>query len=127
MVQEKSVSEEVGSKVLTKPLPKILDELEMHIKSAEEAANRANDSARLAQQAAAKSIAASEEMRTFGETAAENAKKSAEEALAKAEEALVKAVVKRLTKGEWIATLVVINLAIVFGAVMLAYALGQAS
>ena len=36
-----------------------------------------------------------------------------------------KAVVKRLARWDWIATLIVINLAIVFGAVMLAFALAQ--
>ena len=127
MVQENGVqSEEVGSKVLTKPLPRILDELEMHIKAAERAANSASESARLARVAASDSIAASKDAKIAGEMAAEKARKAAEEALAKAEEALVKAVVKRLTNWEWITTLVIINLAIVFGAVMLAFALAQA-
>jgi hypothetical protein len=43
----------------------------------------------------------------------------------KAEEAMVKAVVKRLARWDWIATLIVINLAIAFGAVMLDLALAQ--
>jgi len=118
--------EETGAKVLTKPLPKVLDELEVNIKAAKEAAQRANESARLAQQAAADSITASKEAREAGERATEVARKEAEKALAKAEEALVKAVVKRLSRWDWIATLIVINLAIVFGAVMLAFALAQA-
>jgi len=42
------------------------------------------------------------------------------------EETLVKAVIKRLTRWEWIATLVIINLAIVFAAVLFAVAIGQA-
>jgi len=117
---------EVGSKVLTKPLPKVLDELEGHIKAADEASKRANESARLGQQAAADSITASKEAREAGEKYAEVARKEAEKAMAKAEEALVKAVVKRLARWDWIATLIVINLAIVFGAVMLAFALAQA-
>ena len=116
---------EVGSKVLTKPLPKVLDELEGHIKATEEAARRANESAKLAQQAAADSIAAVKNAQEVGERAAEVARKEAQEALAKAEEAMVKAVVKRLARWDWIATLIVINLAIVFGAVMLAFALAQ--
>ena len=120
-------TKEAGSEVLTKPLPKVLDELERHIKATEEAARRATESAKLAQQAAADSIAAANNAQEVGERAAEVARKEAQEALAKAEEALVKAVVKRLARWDWIATLIVINLAIVFGAVMLAFALAQAS
>ena len=128
MVQESTTpKEEAGSKVLTKPLPKVLDELEMHIKAAQEAANRANESAMLARQAAMESVSASKDAREAGEKATEMASKEASEALAKAEEALVKAVVRRLTRWEWITTLIVINLAIVFGAVMLAFALAQAT
>ena len=116
----------IGTKVLTKPLPKVLDELEGYIEAAEAAARRANESVRLAQQAATESITAAKNAREAGEKAAEAAKQAAEEALSKAEEALVKSVVKRLTRWEWIATLIVINLAIVFGAVMLAFAMAQA-
>ena len=124
--EDTALTEEAGAKVLTKPLPKILDELEGHIKAAKEAAARANESSRLAQQAAADSITASKEAYEAGERAAEAARKEAEKAMAKAEEALVKAVIKRLARWDWIATLIVINLAIVFGAVMLAFALAQA-
>jgi hypothetical protein len=42
---------DVGSEVLTKPLPKVLDELEGHIKATEEA-KRASESANLAQRVA---------------------------------------------------------------------------
>ena len=127
MAEEETIpTEKVGAKVLIQPLPKVLDELEGHIKAAEEAAVRANGSARLAQQAATDSIAASEKAREAGERAAEVARKEAAEALSKAEEALVKAVVKRLSRWDWVATLIVINLAIVFGAVMLAVALAKA-
>jgi colicin import membrane protein len=124
--EDTAPTNEIGAKVLVKPLPKILDELEGHIKTAEEAAKRAHESAILAQQAATKSITASEYAREAGEKAAEMARKAAEEALAKAEEALVKAVVKRLARWEWITTLIVINLAIIFGAVLLAFALAKA-
>jgi colicin import membrane protein len=124
--EDTAPTNEMGAKVLVKPLPKILDELEGHIKTAEEAAKRAHESAILAQQAATKSITASEYAREAGEKAAEMARKAAEEALAKAEEALVKAVVKRLARWEWITTLIVINLAIIFGAVLLAFALAKA-
>ncbi len=37
---------------------------------------------------------------------------------------LIKAVIKRLTRGEWIALLVIINMAIVFAAVLFAVAIG---
>jgi colicin import membrane protein len=124
--EDSAPTNEMGAKVLVKPLPKILDELEGHIKTAEEAAKRAHDSALLAQQAANKSIAASENAREAIEKATEVARKAADEALAKAEEALVKAVVKRLSRWEWITTLIVINLAIIFGAVLLALALAKA-
>ncbi|MEE8204582.1 MAG: hypothetical protein V3T68_00880, partial [Dehalococcoidales bacterium] len=60
------------------------------------------------------------------EEVAEVARKAAQEALTKAEEALVRAVIKRLTRGEWIFLLIVINLAVVFAAVLLAVAIGQA-
>ena len=127
MAKEDTIpTEEVGAKVLTKPLPIILDELEGHIKAAKEAAQRANESASLAQKAATDSIAASKEAYEAGERAAAAAREEAALALAKAEEAMVKAVVKRLARWDWIATLIVINLAIVFGAVMLAFALAQA-
>ena len=46
------------------------------------------------------------------------AKRAAEEALAKAEEALIKSIIKRLTRWDWIATLVIINLSIIFAAVL---------
>jgi hypothetical protein len=125
MAKEDTEPTDVGSEVLTKPLPKVLDELEGHIKATEEAARRANESAKLAQQAAAESIAAAQNAKEVGEKAAEVARKEAQEAMAKAEEAMVKAVVKRLARWDWIATLIVINLAIVFGAVMLALAFAQ--
>ena len=112
-------TEEVGAKVLVKPLPQILDDMVGLIKAAEEASKRAQESAKMAKDAAEDAFAA-------GERAAEVARKEAQEALSKAEEALVKAVVKRLTRWEWITTLIVINLAIVFGAVLLAFALAKA-
>lgn len=117
---------EAGAKVLVKPLPQILNELEGLIKSAQAAATRASDSAELAEQAAANAIAAAEESRLVGERIAEEARLEAQEALSKAEEALVKAVIKRLSRWDWIATLIVINLAIIFCAVLIAFALASA-
>jgi colicin import membrane protein len=127
MIKENAApAEEAGAKVLVKPLPQILNELEGLIKSAQAAAGRANDSAELAEQAAANATAAAEESRLAGERIAEEARQEAQEALSKAEEALVKAVVKRLARWDWIATLIVINLAIIFCAVMIAFALAKA-
>jgi len=89
-------------------------------RAAREASARAEEIARAK---AEETKRAAKEATTRAEEIARLAREAAEQAMAKAEEALVKAVVKRLTQWEWIATLVVINLAIVFGAVMLAVAL----
>jgi len=118
-------AEESGAKVLVKPLPKILDDLDEHIRAAILASREAQESARLAARAAADAIAAAKDSRDSGDRIAQEARKQAQEALAKAEEALVKAVIKRLSHGEWIVTLIVINLALVFGAAFLAVALMQ--
>ncbi len=127
MVKEDTApTEEAGAKVLVKPLPQILNELEKQIRAAEAAVRRANESAGLAEQAAASAIAAAEESRLVGERIAEEARLEAQEALSKAEEALVKAVMKRLSRWDWIATLIVINLAIIFCAVLIAFALAKA-
>jgi colicin import membrane protein len=127
MVKEGTTSaEEAGAKVLVKPLPQILNELEGLIKAVDAAARRASDSAGLAEEAAASAIAAAEESRLVGERIAEEARLEAQEALSKAEEALVKAVIRRLSRWDWIATLIVINLAIIFCAVLIAFALAKA-
>ena len=127
MVKEGTApAEEAGAKVLVKPLPQILNELEGLIKAADTAARRASDSAGLAEEAAASAIAAAEESRLVGERIAEEARLEAQEALSKAEEALVKAVIRRLSRWDWIATLIVINLAIIFCAVLIAFALAKA-
>jgi colicin import membrane protein len=127
MVKQEAIpEEEPGDKVLVKPLPHILNELEGHIKSAEAASERARNSAELAEQAAQNAIVAAEESRLAGERIAEEARLEAQEALSKAEEALVKAVVKRLARWDWVATLIVINLAIIFCAVLIAFALAKA-
>ena len=92
-------TEEIGKKLLKNPLPQVLDEMERHIEAAEDAAKRAEGAANVA--------------------------KEIEERLSKTEEALVKAVIKRLTRSEWILVLIVINLAIIFAAVLFAAAIAQ--
>jgi len=67
---------------------------------------------------------AAEDAGAKAESIANSAKLAAEEAMNKAQEALVKAVIKRLTSWEWISILVIINLSIVFAAVLLATAFG---
>jgi restriction endonuclease Mrr len=119
-------SEESGAKVLVKPLPKILDDLDEHIRSAILASREAQESARLAARSAADAIAAAKDSKETGERIAQEAKREAEEALAKAEEALVKAVIKRLSHSEWVITAIVLILAVVFGAVFLSVALMSA-
>ena len=129
-----------GSKILVKPLPKILDELERSINfvrelaervevASAEAHNSAEDAKRAAEEAVgASSIASAEARKAAGEAtrAAGEATKAAEEAMARAEEALLKSVVRRLTRSQWMTVLIVINLAIIFAAVLLSVALTQA-
>jgi ElaB/YqjD/DUF883 family membrane-anchored ribosome-binding protein len=98
MVDEKVKPKETP-KILTKPLPQILDEMEGIIESAAEAARRAAEA---------------------------NAK--AEEALSKAEEALVAAKTKTLFSWQTIIIIVVVMLGSIFGAVAISLglsALGQ--
>ena len=119
-------TEDSGAKVLVKPLPKILDDLDEHIRSAILASREAQESARLAARSAADAIAAAKDSRESGERIAQEAQRKAEEALAKAEEALVKAVIKKLSQSEWAVTAIVLILALVFGAAFLAVALMSA-
>ncbi len=77
--------EEKQPKIMTKPLPEILDELENYIKRVEEAV-------KLAQAAAKESREAAAQARISGEKAAEAAKKAAEAAVAKVREEAVKAI-----------------------------------
>jgi len=72
-------------KIMTKPLPVILDELENYIKRVEEAVKQAQSAAKESKEAAAQA-------RTSGEKAAEAAKKAAETAVAKVKEEGAKAV-----------------------------------
>jgi len=71
-----TATEEIQPKIMTKPLPMILDELEDYIKRVEVAV-------KLAQAAARDSRAAAESARESGEKAADAAKKAAEAAVAK--------------------------------------------
>jgi colicin import membrane protein len=71
-----SGTDEIQPKIMTKPLPMILDELEDYIKRVEEAV-------RLAQGAARDSREAADQARESGEKAAEAARKAAEAAVAK--------------------------------------------
>ncbi len=72
-------------KIMTKPLPEILDELENYIK-------RVEDAVRLAQAAAKESKEAAAQAKESGEKAAEAAKKAAEAAVNKVKEEAAKAV-----------------------------------
>jgi len=98
MVKENEGRSNIGasgesSKILTKPLPQILDEMDANIKAAAEAAAQAQEAARLAKAAAGEATSASieaaeraEEARKAGEKAAEDATQAAAEAAAKAED-----------------------------------------
>ncbi|RAL70960.1 Tail fiber protein [Dehalococcoides mccartyi] len=87
-----------GPKIMTKPLPIILDEMEANIRAAAEAARRAEEAAKQASASAGTSMRAAEvaekraeDARLAGENAAAVAKKAAAEAVAKAAEATAKA------------------------------------
>ncbi len=72
-------------KIMTKPLPEILDELEDYIRRVEEAVRQAQAAARESREAAT-------EARISGEKAADAAKKAADAAVAKVREEALKAV-----------------------------------
>jgi len=93
MVDEKVKPKETP-KILTKPLPQILDEMESIIESAAEAARKAAE-----------------------------ADAKAEEALSKAEEALVAAKTKTPVSGQTIIILVLVVLGSIFGAVAISLGL----
>jgi len=77
--------EEKQPKIMTKPLPEILDELEDYIKRVETAVKQAQAAAKESREAAAQA-------KISGEKAAEAAKKAAEAAVAKVKEEAAKAV-----------------------------------
>ncbi len=77
--QEPTKTEELRPKIMTKPLPQILDELEDYIGRVEEAV-------RQAKVAAAESREAAAQAKSAGEKAAEAARKAADAAVAKARE-----------------------------------------
>ncbi len=85
--KETKVPEDKQPKIMTKPLPEILDELEDYIKRVEEAAKVAQAAARDSREAAAQA-------KLSGEKAAEAAKKAAEAAVAKVREDAARAAEK---------------------------------
>jgi len=74
-----SEGEETQPKIMTKPLPQILDELENYIQ-------RVEDAVKLARAAAKDSRSAADQAKESGEKAAEAARKAAEAAVAKVRE-----------------------------------------
>lgn len=129
---------EEAPKILTKPLPQILDEMDGNIRAAAEAARRAQEAAKAAREAAGTATEAAEEAakraeeaRKAGEKAAEEIRKATEEAAARAEEAFKKAeealpavVVKKvLASWELLALLIVTILGSVFAAVAISLGL----
>ena len=78
------IPEEPQPKIMTKPLPVILDELEDYIKRVEEAV-------RMAQAAARDSRSAADQAKEAGENAADAARKAADAAVAKVREDATKA------------------------------------
>lgn len=72
-------------KIMTEPLPQILDELEDYIRRVEEAVRQAQAAAKESREAAAQA-------KVSGEKAAEAAKKAAEAAVAKVKEEAAKAI-----------------------------------
>ena len=83
--QEPEKTEERQPKIMTKPLPEILDELENYIGRVEEAVRQAQAAARESREAAAQA-------RVSGEKATEAAKKASEAAVAKVKEEAAKAI-----------------------------------
>jgi colicin import membrane protein len=76
--------EKIQPKIMTKPLPMILDELEDYIKRVEEAVKQAQAAARDSREAAAQA-------KLSGEKAAEAAKKAADAAVARVREEAARA------------------------------------
>ncbi len=83
--QDPAKMEERQPKIMTEPLPQILDDLEGYIRRVEEAVKQAQAAARDSREAAAQA-------RVSGEKAAEAARKAAEVAVAKVREEAAKAV-----------------------------------
>jgi flagellar biosynthesis/type III secretory pathway protein FliH len=76
--------QDIQPKIMTQPLPMILDELENYIKRVEEAVKQAQAAARDSREAAAQA-------KESGEKAAEAARKAAQEAVAKVREEAARA------------------------------------
>jgi colicin import membrane protein len=86
-VDGKEIQEKEQPKIMTKPLPVILDELDDYIKRVEEAVRQANIAVKESREAAAQA-------RLAGEKAGEAAKKAAETAVAKVREEAATALAK---------------------------------
>jgi hypothetical protein len=85
MPQDPATMDERQPRIMTEPLPQILDELENYIRRVEEAVKQAQAAARESREAAAQA-------KISGEKAAEAARKAAEGAVAKVKEEAAKAV-----------------------------------
>ena len=108
---EEQRSEETP-KIMTKPLPQILDELEEYIRRVEEAVRQARAAARESREAAAQAKVAGE--------------KAAAEAAAKAEAAIPRALVRKiLSSWEFILIISVVVLASVFGSIAISVGLSS--
>jgi F0F1-type ATP synthase membrane subunit b/b' len=83
--QDPAIVPETQPKIMTKPLPEILDELENYIKRVEEAVRQAQAAARDSREAA-------NQAKISGEKAAEAAKKAADAAVAKVREEATRAI-----------------------------------
>ncbi|MFC1994871.1 hypothetical protein ACFLVK_00480, partial [Chloroflexota bacterium] len=83
--KERAALEERQAKIMTKPLPQILDELEEYIGRVEEAV-------KLAQSAAGESKEAATQAKTSGEKAADAAQKAAESAVVQVKEEAARAI-----------------------------------
>ena len=129
------------SKILTKPLPEILDEMYDIIKAATQAASKAEEATKAARKAAetceagekatgnatraaAEAAARAEEAAKTALKASEEAVGKAEEAVKKAEEAYVATLVKKvLSSWEFITTIAIIIIGSVFAAVTISLGL----
>ncbi len=117
------------SKILTKPLPVILEEMGESIRKAAEDARRAAElaaaaAAKKADEARKSAEDAAQKAQEVSQIAAREAERKAEEALRKAEEALpAKLVRKILASWEFLAILVLVFLGAVFAAVSISLGL----
>ena len=116
-------------RILTEPLPQILNEIENSIKSADTAAKNAREAAEEARKAGEEAATKAERIaRQAGEAAklaAEEAVRKAEEAFRKAEEALLPANLVRRVVSSWefLTILILVFLGAVFAAISISLGL----